>query len=93
MPKIKRKFEEEDKEFTNIIKAQIKRQGIGTQERLALRVGGCKATTQKKINNPETLTAEELRKYIKHLNIQPAEVLAFLYGKEKAPAIIRDAKQ
>ena len=85
MPAIKKRpFEDEDAEFSNIIKGQIKRQSIGTQEALGRRVGTCKATTTKKVNNPETLTVEELRLYVKHLNITPQEITALIYGKEKS---------
>lgn len=94
MPKIKKfDFEEEDEEFTTIIKAQIIRQGIGTQESLARRVGSCKATTVNKINHPKALTVRELRKYVKHLDIKPAELLDLIYGKEKAPEIFGTLNQ
>lgn len=78
MPRIKRTASEE---FSDIIKSQIKRQGVGTYENLGKRVGTCKATTAKKINEPDSLTVDELKRYVKALKIPPEDVLAFIYEK------------
>ncbi len=91
MPRIRKSFEDENRTFSNIIKAQIIRQGIGTQENLGRKIGECKSTTTKKINQPDSLTIEELRMYVKHLDIKPQEVLELIYGKEKSARTSRDA--
>lgn len=72
-------MKETNKEFANIVKGQVRRLGIGTLENLSKRMGVCKATIVRKVNNPETLTVEELQRFVIILKLKPEEVLSLIY--------------
>lgn len=76
-------FDKENEKFALLIKSQQIRRAIRTQHDLAKLVNSSYMTTNKKVNNPETLTVEELRTWIITLDIKKEDVIDFIYGEEK----------
>ena len=82
MPQTLINFSKANKAFADELTCQQIRLRLGTQARIAKKIGTSAKTVNKKLNNPETMTVEDLRAYIELFELTPAMVINFIYGKE-----------